>query len=172
MGQPLRSAGGLRSAGAEQQIAFALFAVALGIAAGCLLRRTVPALATTVLAYVAARLVVAIYLRPHYLKAVTRSFTPGVGPPVPPGSWTLSSNLVDPAGHAVNGPLQIPNSCLAAASRTSVQNCLGRLGYHTIVRYQPPSHYWPFQWLEAGLFAVAAVALLGFAVVHTLRSDA
>jgi hypothetical protein len=153
-------------------IAFALFAVALGIAAGCVLRRTVPALATTVVAYVASRVVVAIYLRPHYLEAVTRSFAPGVDPQVPPGSWTISSNLVDPAGHVVTGGLDLPASCLAEASRTGVQNCVGRLGFHTVVRYQPPSHYWPFQWLESGLFAVVAIALVAFAVVHTLRHDA
>jgi hypothetical protein len=153
-------------------IAFALFAVALGIAAGAVLRRTLPALATTVVCYVAARLVVAIYLRPHYLSPVTRAVAPGIDPPVPPGSWTISSKLVDPAGHAVNGLSGVPSSCLAATGRTGAQNCLGRLGYHTIVRYQPPTHYWPSQWLEAGLYAVVAVALVGFAVVHTLRHDA
>jgi hypothetical protein len=153
-------------------IAFAVFAVALGIFAGCLLRRTVPALATTVVAYVAARLVVAIYLRPHYLKAVTRSFAPGVDPPVPPGSWTLSTNLVDPTGHVVSSQLEIPNTCQAAVGRTGLQTCLSRSGFRTVVRYQPPNHYWPSQWLEAGLFALVAIALVGFAIIHTLRHDA
>ena len=51
-------------------IALAIFAVALGIAAGCILRRTLPALATTVGVYVGVRLLVAVYLRPHYLKPI------------------------------------------------------------------------------------------------------
>jgi hypothetical protein len=56
-------------------IALAIFAVALGIAAGCILRRTLPALATTVAVYVGVRLPVSVYLRPHYLKPITRSFS-------------------------------------------------------------------------------------------------
>jgi len=153
-------------------VAYALFAVALGIAAGCLLRRVVPALAITVAAYVSARLVVALYLRPHYMKAVTRTFAPGGAPSLAPGSWTLSTKLIDPAGHVVTDSLQIPTACQAALNRTGLQNCLGRLGYHTVVHYQPASHYWPFQWAEAGLFAALAAGLVVFAVVYTLRHDA
>ncbi len=52
-------------------IAYALFAVCLGIAAGCFLRRTLPALAATVGLYLGARVAVAVYLRPHYLAATT-----------------------------------------------------------------------------------------------------
>jgi hypothetical protein len=30
--------------------------------------------------------------------------------------------------------------------------------------YQPPSRFWTFQWIEAGILAVLAAALLAFAV--------
>ena len=39
-------------------------------------------------------------------------------------------------------------------------------------RYQPASHYWQFQWTEAGLFLVLAAALVAFGLVRTLRHDA
>jgi hypothetical protein len=153
-------------------VAFALFAVGLGIAAGCLLRRVVPALATTVGLFVAARLVVAIYLRPHYSQGVTASFSPGRDAPIGSGSWTLSQHLVDATGHTVYGPLGIPVTCRASIDRTSLQACLSRIGYHSVVSYHPASDYWRFQLIESGIFVAAAAALLAFAVIHTLRRDA
>jgi hypothetical protein len=153
-------------------VAFALFAVGLGIATGCLLRRVLPALAATVGVYVAARLVVAVYLRPHYAPALARSFAVGADPHPASGSWTLGTNLVDSAGHTVAGKLEIPNACLSALDRTGLQACLNRLGYHTIVRYQPANAYWRFQWMESGTFIAVAVALITFGVIYTLRHDA
>lgn len=39
--------------------------------------------------------------------------------------------------------------------------CIKRLAsvFHTIVTYQPPSRFWPFQWAETGIFLAAALAL-------------
>src|SRR6516162_4328607 len=74
-------------------VAYSLFALALGIAAGALLRRVLPAMAVTLAGFIVVRAVVAFWLRHHYLSPVTvyhsviRSFTP-------PGSyWTLASGV-------------------------------------------------------------------------------
>jgi hypothetical protein len=152
-------------------VAFALFAVALGIAVGCLLRRTLPALAATVGIFVAVRVVVAVYLRPHFMKAVTSSFSVGGESNVPRGSWILKMNLVDASGHPVVGKLSLPATC-AATDRAGVSSCLDRLGYHNLVSYHPASRYWPFQWMEAGLYIALAIGLVILAVVYTLRRDA
>ena len=61
-------------------VAFALLAMALGIAMGALFRRSLPAIAATVGGYVAVRLLVALYLRPSYLHATsTVGSLPGQG---------------------------------------------------------------------------------------------
>ena len=52
-------------------VAYAGFAMALGICAGALIRRTVPAMAVTLGGFIAARVAVTLWLRPHYLSAVT-----------------------------------------------------------------------------------------------------
>jgi hypothetical protein len=153
-------------------IAFAVFAVALGLAAGSILRRTLPALATTVGVYAAVRLVVSVYIRPHYMKAVTRTYALAANATSPSGSWTVTEHLVNRAGKSADGPIPIPASCHAAVDRTSSDACLGKLGYHLVVRLHPPNQYWQFQWMEAGLFLVLAAALVAFAMVHTLRHDA
>jgi hypothetical protein len=153
-------------------IALAIFAVALGISAGSLLRRTLPALATTVGAYVGVRLLVSVYLRPHYLKPITRSFPLNGDAGIPSGSWTMKQGLVDAAGRPANGPIRLPSSCGPILDKRAVDGCLGRLGFHQVVTYQPPSHYWPFQWIESGIFVGLAAVLITVAVVYTLRRDA
>ena len=55
-------------------VGYALFAVALGIAAGALLRRTLPALAITIVVFTFLRLVIGQDLRPHYLTALTMTY--------------------------------------------------------------------------------------------------
>jgi hypothetical protein len=151
-------------------VAYALFAVSLGIAAGALLRRVLPALAVTVFGFAGLRLAVGIYLRPHYGSAVTRSLSGNTE--VPSGSWTLSRAFVDGAGHEVAGRLQLPDACQSAVGPGGVKTCLSDAGFHDLIRFHPPSQYWQFQWIEAGLFVALAALLVTFAVVHTLRHDA
>jgi hypothetical protein len=152
-------------------VAYALFAVALGIAAGCLIRRTLPALAATVGIFAAVRIVVSVYLRPHYMKAVTNTLEAGVPWRPASGSWMLSRNIVDASGHAVTGPLKVPAECVAAP-RAGVQSCLDGLGFHDVVKYHPASQYWTFQWMEAGLYLGLGAGLVILALIYTLRRDA
>ena len=92
-------------------VAFALFAVALGLAAAALFRRVLPALATVVGVYIAVRIVVAVYLRPHYMSAVTRLYVLSKSSPVPSGSWTMRETVADPAV----APPTTASRCLRAA---------------------------------------------------------
>jgi ABC-type transport system involved in multi-copper enzyme maturation permease subunit len=67
-------------------VGYALFAVALGIAAGTLLRRTLPALAVTIGVFTFLRLVIGQDLRSHYLTALTKTFSFLHPPALPKGS--------------------------------------------------------------------------------------
>jgi hypothetical protein len=115
-------------------VAFALFATALGIAMGALVRRSLPAIAATVGAYVAVRLLVALYLRPSYLHATSTVGAASARAGIPPGSWTLSTSIIDPAGHVVTGSLLVPPGC-GSVDRGAVEACLGRLGYRTVASF-------------------------------------
>ena len=147
---------------------YAAFAFAFGLVAGLLIRRTLPAMATTLVGYITARLVVLEWARPHFaapLHVTAAMPEPGSGPAkavkapaagqIPQGSWIVSSRTTDPTGHSVAGIRISPNDpCIAN------HNCLA--GYHQTITYQPPSRYWPFQWAETALFAGVAVILIGF----------
>jgi hypothetical protein len=151
-------------------VAYALFAVSLGIAAGALLRRVLPALAVTIFGFFGVRLAVGVLLRPNFMSPVTQATSGNAD--VPSGSWTLSRAFVDSAGHAVGGQLQIPDICVASLDRGVLKTCLSQAGYHDIVRFHPASHYWRFQGMESGLFIILAALLVAFAVAYTLRHDA
>ena len=46
-------------------------------------------------------------------------------------------------------------------SQECLQACVAKLShtYHPLTTYQPPSHYWPMQWTELGLYLALAIAL-------------
>jgi hypothetical protein len=98
-------------------IGYGVFAFALGVTAGVLIRRTVPAIVATLAGFIAARAMTEYWLRPHLLPLSHANFRIGSGlglnylentgtlsliPPYDsvPGGWTVSRRLVDSAGHA------------------------------------------------------------------------
>jgi hypothetical protein len=79
-------------------VAYSLFAVALGVAAGALLRRVLPAIAVTLAGFIAVRALVALLLRPHYLSPVT-VFSKVTSGFTPPGSyWQIAQGVLGPNG--------------------------------------------------------------------------
>jgi hypothetical protein len=97
---------------------YALFAFALGATTGLLFRRSLPAMATTLVGFVVARFAVAYWIRPHFMTPVTKSFginqgggfgfteSPGsglqftTGPPNIPNALIVSNGVVNNAGQA------------------------------------------------------------------------
>jgi hypothetical protein len=152
-------------------VAHALFAVALGMAAGAVLRRSLPAVAATVAVFVGVRTLVSVYGRPLY--AAAHVVTQPLGGPdvaVPSGSWTVSRSIVDASGRSADR-IEVPASCVAGA-RDTIDRCLGGLGFREVVRIHPASDYWRFQWTESVLFLALAAILTVVAVAVTLRRDA
>ena len=83
-------------------VAYSVFALALGIAAGALLRRTLPAIAVTLAGFIGVRVVVTLWLRPHYLSAVTVFYKVTSGFTPPGAYWRLGSGIVGPNGQAID----------------------------------------------------------------------
>ena len=97
---------------------YALFAFALGATTGLLFRRTLPAMAVTLVGFVVARFAVAYWIRPHFMTPVTKAFgigpnggfgfieTPGgalqftTNPPDIPNALIVSNDVVDNAGQS------------------------------------------------------------------------
>jgi hypothetical protein len=159
-------------------IAYALFALALGTAAGALIRKIVPAMAVTLGAFVAVRAVVELVLRPRYLPTRTVSY-PFVqaSPRAGLGDWVLTSRVFDPTGRFIspNGGITINPSALAhacpgmsstpmVAGKDEVGRCLSQLGVRIVDTYQPGSRYWLFQGIESAIFLALAAGMVVLAM--------
>jgi hypothetical protein len=171
-------------------IGYAVFAVALGIAAGALLRRTLPAMAITIGVFTLLRLVVGQDFRSHYLTAITKTFSFTHGPALPTGSWLVSGGLIGPGGQTfssqagsgahlnVDGvpinPVNLPAACrtLVFQGPQKLFPCMTARGYHGFITYQPIGRYWAFQGIETGIFVLLAAALIAVAAIVVLRRDA
>ncbi|MFC7384450.1 ABC-2 transporter permease [Sphaerisporangium rhizosphaerae] len=98
---------------------YAAFALVLGVTVGMLVRRTLSAMAVTLIVFTALQIAMPLMVRPHLLPPVRSSFEldtsnvdaisspPGgesarvsLDPAIPghPGAWVLSSRLLDPSG--------------------------------------------------------------------------
>jgi hypothetical protein len=93
------------------------------------------------------------------------------------GAWVLSSQAVDASGHAVasiplsrsgacalpvRGPAQQPVGAKPGDELSACFAELKRRGYRQQVTYQPSSRFWPFQWIETGIYIALALVLAGF----------
>jgi hypothetical protein len=61
---------------AQVSAAYSVFAVALGIAAGSIFKRVLPAMAVTFIAFGGLRFLIAEYARPSYQTATTKLLPP------------------------------------------------------------------------------------------------
>jgi hypothetical protein len=120
--------------------AYIVCAFGLAVLAGLLMRRSIPAMITALVVWLAIRLSVEFGLRPHLLVPLTTH----------------------------RAPCDLATTCRGIGTGiTSVPSETGRIGDWVLsqtpgglVTYQPASRFWELQSMEAGLFvAIAAVAL-------------
>jgi hypothetical protein len=167
-------------------VGYAVFAMALGIAAGTVARRTLPAIAVVLGGFIGLRLVISDFLRPHYIPAVT-AYYKLTGSFTPPGqAWYLSQGAVSKTGVVVPqgwGTLSyaLPASCQKflptgivrkSGSMNAVFSCMQAHGWRGFTTYQPGSRYWAFQGIETGIYVLLAAALIAVTFAIVRRRDA
>jgi ABC-2 family transporter protein len=161
-------------------VGYAAFAFALGVTAGVLIRRTVPAMAATFAVFAAVQVAFALRLRAHLIaplrlasplnlasvntlgiRSPGNSLVIGVNPSLP-GAWIYSSQVTTAAGRTslgsspqACGPNSPFRACIAAVSRMHLRQ---------VVIYQPASRFWAFQWYETAIYLALALALAGFCI--------
>lgn len=153
---------------------YALFAFALGVAVGVVIRRTIPAMAVTLVVFAFVQIIMSIWVRPHLIEPARRAVVLSaaalssaktisvdngalnVGVNIP-GAWVLStSQATNSAGHLVNRSIQ------ACSYVKSFDGCIAKLKLHVLVTYQPANRFWAFQWYETAIFVGVSVLLAGF----------
>lgn len=168
-------------------VGYAVFAMALGIAAGTVARRTLPAIAVALGGFIVLRVVISDFLRPHYMAAVT-TYYHVTGSFTPPGAaWVFSQGAVSKTGVVVPagwGELEpaLPASCQrllpglgtgkSGGSLNAVFSCMQTHGWRGFATYQPAGRYWPFQGIETGIYVLLAAALIAVTFAIVRRRDA
>jgi hypothetical protein len=167
-------------------VAYSLFAVALGIAAGAVVRRVLPAMVVTLVGFIGVRAVIAVLVRPHYMSAITAFYKVTSGF-TPAGSyWEIASGVLGPNGQAVAQPNGVnyldgipvgylPASCVqqTRGAFTPPPSCTQALAhFRGFLTYQPADRYWTFQGIETGIFLVLTAALIAITAAVLLRRDA
>ncbi|MGI5285048.1 ABC transporter permease [Nonomuraea polychroma] len=85
------------------------------------------------------------------------------------GAWVLSSDLLDPTGRTIAGSgepgaaqVSTTSGPCAPSAAPGMEGCIAeinRLGYRQKATYQPLERFWPFQWIETGIYALFTLGL-------------
>jgi hypothetical protein len=156
--------------------AWTLSAFAIGVLAGMLIRRIVPAIAATLAVYAGLALTTNLFLREHYLPPLSTN-----KPDLPASAWAVSQwytkdgKFAFPArgSQLVDTVVQLcqPGTRGPGTSGVSPAQCLTQHGYTQWTTYQPGSRFWLFQSIESG-WLLALSALLIAATVWLVRRRA
>lgn len=169
-------------------VGYTVFAMALGIAAGAALRRTLPAIGVTLGVFIGVRLLFDDLVRLHYMPPVT-AYGSLAANLQPAGSLGINSGLIGPNGQvlgqnfnggspAFNGvPISsLPKACQPLAAQAPASSgtyrCLAAHGIRAFATYQPASRYWAFQGIETAIFVAMAAALIAVTFIVVRRRDA
>jgi hypothetical protein len=153
-------------------IGYTLFAVALGVFAGTVWHRVLPAMGVTLVGFIGVRATVALLARPHYQPALTRTSPVAGDSMLPPnhGDWVLSSGVRNADGKMVAPDAQV--RCPPGMRGPGGDACGAELGIkpgaYNWQLYQPADRYWLFQGIETGIF-VALAALLLYLALRRIR---
>jgi ABC-type transport system involved in multi-copper enzyme maturation permease subunit len=162
-------------------IGYAVFAFALGLTAGLLFRRMLPAMLVALAGFVAAREVVAAWVRPYLFTPLHLSLPITTVTPVSidqtspgvieafestrgvslPNAWVYSVKVVDQAGHTPTSSFLSRACPLGNYGPLNPRDCTARLAaqFRQLVTYQPASRYWPMQWYELAIFLGLSIVL-------------
>jgi ABC-type transport system involved in multi-copper enzyme maturation permease subunit len=149
--------------------AWTLTAFAIGVLAGVLIRRVVPAIVATLVAYTGLAIATGGFLRQHYLAPLVTSRLN-----VPVSAWVITQQWLtkggQPASRSVLNQVFLKGTSAQVFGKSgvpksvSLSHYLVRHGFTQLTTYQPASRFWPFQWIEGGWLLALSVLLIGVTI--------
>ena len=156
-------------------LGYTLFALGLALAVGVVWRRTAAAVLVGFGAYFAARIFFDLQLRTLLFPPRELTWRASTGdPPSLHHAWVITERPSDRLGHTVYPHVTREQLAHCANGTRVVKECL-LTNFHPAFMhavYEPASRFWTMQLVETGLFAAAAIALIGFAAWWTDRRAA
>jgi hypothetical protein len=156
-------------------IGYAALAFVVWVTAGVLIRRTVPAMAVTLVLVVAAQIAAPFLLREHLVDpvVVTRALPGdavdhlmlhssgvmevyGADPDVP--AWVVGNDTLTPSGKVFTGPANW-TACGPSADRSACPRWIDTQHLTQRLSYIPDNRFWTLQWRELGVLMVISLGL-------------
>jgi hypothetical protein len=147
--------------------AWTLLAYSLAAFLGTLLRRTVLAMAITLVLYVAAAMATGTAIRPHYATPVTVASAAAGGNGE---GWVISDFAKGPNGQELSQDdlyrtfTHLPASVQNSSNPGAFDTWLAGHGYTMWTSLQPDSRFWEFQLIEGGWLLALSAALIAATV--------
>jgi len=145
-----------------------LAAFAIGVLAGVLVRRVVPAIVATLVVYTGLAFAVGGFLRQHYVAPLVTSKLD-----IPDTAWVISQQWFTKSGRPASQSVlsqvlqRAPGQLFGKGGvpkSVTVWQYLAHHGCTRLTTYQPASRFWPFQWIEAGWLLGLSVLCIGVTV--------
>ena len=162
-------------------VGYALFSFVLGAVAGMVVKRTLPAMAITLIAFAVLQLLIPAVVRENLMPPVTETvaidnavLNSGVGIHLnendtfdiqgynAAGAWSLDFST--PMRKADGSPYTAEDGkpCLIPTDIEASNACYTAQHLHFDYTHQPSSRYWTFQWIELCMFVALSLALTVF----------
>jgi hypothetical protein len=144
--------------------AYTLFAAALVIAVGVVLRRTATAIGIAVVAFLVLRIGILGWPREHFVDPIHKTWYESEAPALR-GAWILSESHGFRVADGYPNDPSIIASCVSPPKKFD-RACLAEhhIVEYTTAVYQPASRFWLFQGIEAGIFGGLTLALVLFSI--------
>ncbi|RIJ76922.1 transporter [Nakamurella silvestris] len=141
-------------------VGYTVFALALGIAAGTIFRKVMPAMAAVLVVFIPVRVLVAGLARPRFATPVELAIP--VDQPNPNLNAARGDWIQSMAVKSADGQTLMDNA--STACNPDAADCGGMSGALNTTLYQPGDRFWWFQGIETGLYVVVAAALIWIAL--------
>jgi hypothetical protein len=149
-------------------VGWTLLGLSVGVLAGLLWRRVIPAVATSFAAWFGLAYVSSL-VRPHLLTPLTTGGEPPARSLDIADHWMKGgarvsasevSSVLEKVGVQMNGDGFSAHVDKGGTAPTDPISYLSQHGYTDVHTYQPDSRFWTFQWIELGWLVLVSVALL------------
>ncbi|GLI02627.1 ABC transporter permease subunit [Phytohabitans aurantiacus] len=173
-GQLSRFESGLFDMQGIAPIGYTLFAVALGVFAGTVWHKVLPAMGVALAGFAVLRIALTVLLRPRLMPPKVRTYlvegnTGERGNLT--GDWVLAKQVRNPDGSIVASNTEV--SCPPGVTGPGGKACGADLGLqagaYNWQQYQPGDRFWLFQSIEAGVFVALAILLFYLAIRRVRR---
>jgi hypothetical protein len=146
--------------------AYTLFAAALVVALGVVMRRTAAAIGLAFVAFIAVRISIGNWARPNYLSPIEETRRGDFGADLR-DAWVFNEGgEFRVASGAAPDPAVVESCVSDAATKQFDEACLAQhdIGVFSHATYHPADRFWLFQAIEASIFVAMTLALLAFSV--------